>query len=77
MENRDRFVVVSVFKIIRNYKNYHLKMTPLFRMFINDMLLTATVKDFNVEYLKLKKAEMSILNDILAKKNRHLISDSQ
>jgi hypothetical protein len=46
-------------------------------MFINDMLLHATVKDFNVEYLKLKKAEMSILANILAKKNRHLISDSQ
>jgi hypothetical protein len=52
-------------------------MTPLFRMFINDMLLTATVKDFNMEYLKLKKAEMRLLNDKLAKKNRHLISDSQ
>jgi hypothetical protein len=52
-------------------------MTRLFRMFINDMLLTATIKDFNVEYLKLKKAEMSILSDKLDKKNRHLISDSQ
>jgi hypothetical protein len=46
-------------------------------MFVKDMLLHATVKDFNVEYLKLKKAEMSILNDKLAKKNCHLISDSQ
>jgi hypothetical protein len=46
-------------------------------MFINDMLLTTTVKDFNVEYLKLKKAEMSILVNKLAKKNWHLISDSQ
>jgi hypothetical protein len=37
-------------------------------MFVKDMLLTATVKDFNVEYLKLKKAEMSIFSDKLAKK---------
>jgi hypothetical protein len=43
-------------------------MTPLFRMFINDMLLTATVKDFNIEYLKLKKAEMRILANKLDKK---------
>jgi hypothetical protein len=46
-------------------------------MFVKDMLLHATVKDINVEYLKLKKAEMRILSDKLAKKNRHLISDSQ
>jgi hypothetical protein len=46
-------------------------------MFINDMLLTATVKDINVEYLKLKKAEMRILANKLDKKNCHLISDSQ
>jgi hypothetical protein len=52
-------------------------MTQLLEMFVKDMLLTATVKDFNVEYLKLKKAEMSILSDKVAKKNWHFISDSQ
>jgi hypothetical protein len=52
-------------------------MTRLLEMFVNDMLLTATATDFNVEYLKLKKAEMSILSNKLAKKNWHLISDSQ
>jgi hypothetical protein len=52
-------------------------MTLLLEMFIKDMLLHATVKDFNVEYLKLKKAEMSILVNKLDKKNWHLISDSQ
>jgi hypothetical protein len=43
-------------------------MTSLLKMFVKDMLLTATVKDFNVEYLKLKKAEMSILVNKLDKK---------